>query len=143
MRIIWLGQSGAANATSRGQGGQERAWAQRRGSQLAGQRGLRVQENAGGADGASGMGEVAGQRGSEVQENAESIEVLVQVNRAQAPTVADLSEALFSASSAGGNARGNAECDVARDGEAIHLVIDGREFAPHVLLDECPLFEGC
>ncbi len=142
VRIIWLGQSGAANATSRGQGGQERAWAQRRGSQLAGQRGLRVQENAGGADGASGMGEVAGQRGSEVQENAESIEVLVQVNRAQAPTVADLSEALFSASSAGGNARGNAECDVARDGEAIHLVIDGREFAPHVLLDECPLFEG-
>ena len=138
VRIIWLGQSGAANATSRGQGGQERAWAQRRGSQLAGQRGLRVQENAGGADGASGMGEVAGQRGSEVQENAESIEVLVQVNRAQAPTVADLSEALFSAS----NARGNAECDVARDGEAIHLVIDGREFAPHVLLDECPLFEG-
>ena len=142
VRIIWLGQSGAANATSRGQGGQERAWAQRRGSQLAGQRGLRVQENAGGADGASGMGEVAGQRGSEVKENAESIEVLVQVNRAQAPTVADLSEALFSASSAGGNARGNAECDVARDGEAIHLVIDGREFASHVLLDDCPLFEG-
>ena len=94
VRIIWLGQSRSVNAAAEGEG----AWGQRKGSQLV------------------------GQRGSEVQGNAEGIEVVVQVNRAQKPRVAHLSEALFD--------------------EAIPLVIDGREFAPHVLLDECPLFEG-
>lgn len=56
----------------------------------------------------------------------------VQVNTARSPTVADLRDSLFEA------------FPEARTAESIveALVIDGREFAPHVLLDECPLFEG-
>ena len=122
VRIIWLGQSRSVNAAAEGEG----AWGQRRGSQLV------------------------GQRGSEVQGNAEGIEVVVQVNRAQMPTVADLGEALFEALGAsslasGKNSAGDAYDNAAGCGEAKifkSLVIDGREFAPHVLLDECPLFEG-
>ena len=56
----------------------------------------------------------------------------VQVNTARSPTVADLRDSLLEA------------FPEARTAESIveALVIDGREFAPHVLLDECPLFEG-
>ena len=122
VRIIWLGQSRSVNAAAEGEG----AWGRRKGSQLV------------------------GQRGSEVQGNAEGIEVVVQVNRAQMPTVADLGEALFEALGAsslvsGKNSAGDADDNAAGCGEAKifkSLVIDGREFAPHVLLDECPLFEG-
>ena len=122
VRIIWLGQSRSVNAAAEGEG----AWGQRKGSQLV------------------------GQRGSEVQGNAEGIEVVVQVNRAQMPTVADLGEALFEALGAsslasGKNSAGDADDNAAGCGEAKifkSLVIDGWEFALHVLLDECPLFEG-
>ena len=56
----------------------------------------------------------------------------VQVNNARSPTVADMRDSLLEA------------FPEARTTESIveALVIDGREFAPHVLLDECPLFEG-
>ena len=127
VRVIWLGQSRLANATAREQSRQGGAWEQRRDSQLA------------------------GQRGSEVQENSEGIEVVVQVNRAQMPRVADLGEALFGAFGAPSSAQekisvsdaeDSAEGNAIEGGEAISLMIDGREFAPHVLLDECPLFEG-
>ena len=123
VRIIWLGRSRAAAAVAESQSRQEGAWGQHKGNQLA------------------------AQRGSEVQENAEGVEVLVQVDRAQMPTVADLSEALFEAfeapSSAAKKLVASSAEDNAKEGDGvIPLVIDGREFAPHVLLDECPLFEG-
>ena len=123
VRIIWLGQSRAAAAVAESQSRQDVAWGQHKGSQLV------------------------GQRGSEVQENAEGVEVLVQVDRAQMPTVADLSEALFEAFEAPSSAAKKISAisaeDNAKEGDGvIPLVIDGREFAPHVLLDECPLFEG-
>ena len=56
----------------------------------------------------------------------------VQVNTARSPTVADLRDSLLEA------------FPEARTAESIveALVIDGQEFASHVLLDECPLFEG-
>ena len=151
VRIIWLGQSRAAAAVAEIQSRQEGAWGQRKGSQLVGQRDTEVQKNAESRRVAGAVWDGAAQRGAEVQENAKGVEVLVQVDRAQMPTVANLSEALFeafeapssvakkiSASSAEGSAEGNA---IKGDG-VIPLVIDGREFAPHVLLDECPLFEG-
>ena len=123
VRIIWLGRSRAAAAVAESQSRQEGAWGQHKGNQLA------------------------AQRDSEVQENAEGVEVLVQVDRAQMPTVADLSEALFEAfeapSSAAKQLVASSAEDNAKEGDGvIPLVIDGREFAPHVLLDECPLFEG-
>ena len=125
VRVIWLG--GSASTSARGQRRREGAWEQGEGSQLA------------------------GRRGSEVQENADGIEVLVQVDRAQMPKVADLSEALFEAFEApsaasekilASSAEGSAEGNAIEDDAVIPLMIDGREFAPHVLLDECPLFEG-
>lgn len=123
VRIIWLGRSRAAAAVAESQSRQDVAWGQHKGNQLA------------------------AQRDSEVQENAEGVEVLVQVDRAQMPTVADLSEALFEAfeapSSAAKQLVASSAEDNAKEGDGvIPLVIDGREFAPHVLLDECPLFEG-
>lgn len=147
VRIIWLGQSRAANAAARGQNRQDVALGQRKGNQLAAQLGSEVQENAEGRLVAGAVQEGAGQRGSDVQENAEGVEVLVQVDRAQMPTVADLSEALFEAfeapSSAAKKLVASSAEDNAKEGDGvIPLVIDGREFAPHVLLDECPLFEG-
>lgn len=55
----------------------------------------------------------------------EQAAVSVRVNNAQNPTVADLRDAL------------------ADDANTLTgLTIDGREFAPHILLDDCPLFEG-
>ena len=55
----------------------------------------------------------------------EEATVSVRVNNAQNPTVADLRDAL------------------AGDANTLTgLTIDGREFAPHILLDDCPLFEG-
>ena len=55
----------------------------------------------------------------------EQAAVSVRVNNAQNPTVGDLRDAL------------------AGDANTLTgLTIDGREFAPHILLDDCPLFEG-
>ena len=59
-------------------------------------------------------------------------EAVVQVNTARSPTVADLRDSLLEVLPE----THTAECI------SESLVIDGREFAPHVLLDECPLFEG-
>ena len=59
-------------------------------------------------------------------------EAVVQVNAARSPTVADLRDSLLEVLPE----THTAECI------SESLVIDGREFAPHVLLDECPLFEG-
>lgn len=59
------------------------------------------------------------------QSREEQAAVSVQVNHAQNPTVGDLRDAL------------------AGDADTLTgLTIDGREFAPHILLDDCPLFEG-
>ena len=60
-------------------------------------------------------------------------EVRVQVNRAQNPTVADLCNALVDSA----YVSGSASSSVSR-----RLTIDGQEFAPHTLLDACPLHEG-
>ena len=59
-------------------------------------------------------------------------EAVVQVNTARSPTVADLRDSLLET------------FPKARTAECVSesLIIDGEEFAPHVLLDECPLFEG-
>ena len=59
--------------------------------------------------------------------------VVVQVNRVRNPAVADLRDALLDATAE--DRRGDAS---GLEG----LTIDGQEFAPHVLLDACPLFEG-
>ena len=59
-------------------------------------------------------------------------EAVVQVNAARSPTVADLRDSLLEVLPE----THTAECI------SESLVIDGREFGPHVLLDECPLFEG-
>ena len=55
----------------------------------------------------------------------EETTISVRVNNAQNPTVGDLRDALTD------------------DANTLTgLTIDGREFAPHILLDDCPLFEG-
>ena len=59
--------------------------------------------------------------------------VVVQVNRARNPAVTDLRDALLDATTE--DDRGDAS---GLEG----LTIDGQEFAPHILLDACPLFEG-
>ena len=69
--------------------------------------------------------------------------ITVQVNRAQNPTVADLCDALVEAflpQTQDSQAQSPKTLNIT--GGAKGLIIDGREFGPHILLDDCPLFEG-